>query len=209
MHRRRIVLVVATLMGAFALVTGGPTASAVTTPDQSEAHSGGSRTVTVREGDYLDKLADENETTYLRLFYANETIDDPDLIYPGQQLRIPDPSEPLTPRPLPANTVIPAPHQPRAHQPSPQPASQALASAAGTSVWDQLAACESGGNWATNTGNGYYGGLQFSASSWQAAGGTGYANQASRDEQIYRAQLLQARQGWSAWPACSAKLGLR
>lgn len=77
------------------------------------------------------------------------------------------------------------------------------------SVWDRLAECESGGNWSINTGNGYYGGLQFSASSWRAVGGTGLPHQHSRETQIAFAEKLKAKQGWGAWPACSRKLGLR
>ena len=77
------------------------------------------------------------------------------------------------------------------------------------SVWDKLAQCESGGNWSINTGNGYYGGLQFSLSTWRAYGGSGMPHQASREEQIAIAKKVQAGQGWGAWPACSAKLGLR
>jgi resuscitation-promoting factor RpfB len=83
--------------------------------------------------------------------------------------------------------------------------------APGGSVWDQIAQCESGGNWATNTGNGYYGGLQFSAGTWTAYGGGAYAptaNLASREEQIAIAEKVQAAQGWGAWPACTASLGL-
>jgi hypothetical protein len=87
-------------------------------------------------------------------------------------------------------------------------ATSAPAVAAG-SVWDRLAECESGGNWAINTGNGYYGGLQFSLSSWRAVGGTGYPHQASRETQIAMGERLRAEQGWAAWPACSRKLGLR
>ncbi len=77
------------------------------------------------------------------------------------------------------------------------------------SVWDKLAQCESGGNWSINTGNGYYGGLQFSLSTWRAYGGSGYPHQASREEQIAIAKKLQAAAGWGSWPACSSKLGLR
>lgn len=77
-----------------------------------------------------------------------------------------------------------------------------------TSTWDALAQCESGGNWATNTGNGYSGGLQFSASTWSAYGGTGSAADASREEQIAVAEQVQASQGWGAWPSCAAQLGL-
>ncbi|TLM84082.1 transglycosylase family protein [Pseudarthrobacter sp. NamE5] len=77
-----------------------------------------------------------------------------------------------------------------------------------TSTWDALAQCESGGNWAINTGNGYAGGLQFSPSTWAAYGGTGSAADASREQQIAVAEQVQAAQGWGAWPSCSAQLGL-
>ena len=85
------------------------------------------------------------------------------------------------------------------------------ATAAPDSDWDRLAQCESGGDWHINTGNGYYGGLQFSRSTWQAYGGGQYAptaNLATRDQQIAIAKKTQASQGWGAWPACSASLGL-
>jgi uncharacterized protein YabE (DUF348 family) len=77
------------------------------------------------------------------------------------------------------------------------------------SVWDALAKCEAGGNWAINTGNGYYGGLQFNLGTWRANGGTGMPHQASREEQIAVGQRVQASQGWGAWPGCARKLGLR
>lgn len=79
----------------------------------------------------------------------------------------------------------------------------------GFGVWDRLAECESGGNWQANTGNGYYGGVQFSASTWASVGGSGLPHQHSREEQIKRAQILQQRAGWGQWPHCSAELGLR
>jgi nucleoid-associated protein YgaU len=75
-------------------------------------------------------------------------------------------------------------------------------------TWDSLAQCESGGNWATNTGNGYSGGLQFSPTTWAAYGGTGSAANASREQQIAVAEQIQASQGWGAWPSCAAQLGL-
>jgi resuscitation-promoting factor RpfB len=81
--------------------------------------------------------------------------------------------------------------------------------AGGSTVWDQLAQCEAGGNWAANTGNGYYGGLQFSLSTWQANGGSGYPHQNSREEQIRIATRVRDNAGgYGAWPACSAALGL-
>lgn len=85
------------------------------------------------------------------------------------------------------------------------------APAAGYGVWDELAQCESGGNWAIDTGNGFSGGLQFTDSTWAAYGGTEYApraSQASREQQIAVAERVQAGQGWGAWPACTAKMGL-
>ena len=83
------------------------------------------------------------------------------------------------------------------------------AEAAPDSAWDKLAQCESGGNWSINTGNGYYGGLQFSPSTWRAFGGSGMPHQASRGEQIAVAERTLAAQGWNAWPSCSRKMGLR
>ena len=74
--------------------------------------------------------------------------------------------------------------------------------------WDRLAKCESSAKWSTDTGNGYYGGLQFSRSTWKAYGGTGMPHRASRSEQIRVAQRVVRAQGWRAWPVCSRKLGL-
>lgn len=82
------------------------------------------------------------------------------------------------------------------------------ANAAPLEAWDALAQCESGGNWSINTGNGYYGGLQFSQSSWNAAGGSGSPAAASKAEQIRVAENLLQMQGWGAWPSCTAQLGL-
>lgn len=84
----------------------------------------------------------------------------------------------------------------------------APASAAPVSTWDAIAQCESGGNWAIDTGNGYSGGLQFTQSTWAANGGTGTPAAASKATQISVAERVLASQGWGAWPACSAKLGL-
>ncbi|TDU02994.1 murein DD-endopeptidase MepM/ murein hydrolase activator NlpD [Streptomyces sp. 846.5] len=83
--------------------------------------------------------------------------------------------------------------------------------AASSSVWDKVAACESGGDWQINTGNGYYGGLQFSASTWAAYGGEHYAstaNRATEAEQITVAQRVLQGQGPGAWPVCSVRAGL-
>ncbi|MFF3486988.1 transglycosylase family protein [Streptomyces sp. NPDC002701] len=84
------------------------------------------------------------------------------------------------------------------------------AAAADSGVWDRIAQCESGGNRHINTGNGYYGGLQFSAGTWRAYGGSAYAStadRASRAQQIAVAAKVQRAQGWRAWPTCSARAG--
>ena len=92
-----------------------------------------------------------------------------------------------------------------------KPRPGAAPAVANGSVWDALAQCESGGDWSIDTGNGYSGGLQFHPQTWTAHGGGQYAptaGQASREQQIAVAEKVQASQGWGAWPACSASLGL-
>jgi cell wall-associated NlpC family hydrolase len=88
---------------------------------------------------------------------------------------------------------------------------QGTADAASLSTWDKVAACESGNNWSINTGNGYFGGLQFTASTWAAYGGRTYApqaNQATKAQQIAVAEKVLASQGPGAWPVCSVRAGL-
>jgi resuscitation-promoting factor RpfA len=85
------------------------------------------------------------------------------------------------------------------------------AQAATTNTWERLASCESGGNWHINTGNGYYGGVQFSAGTWLGNGGGKYASRAdlaTKAEQIAIAEKVLDARGWSPWPACSSRLGL-
>jgi hypothetical protein len=171
------------------------------------------RTHVVQPGDTLSALAPSNWAAVA----AGNGIDNPDLIFVGQIIdldltgavtRAPAPAPVSAPEPeaAPAATeTAPAP----APAPEPAPAPAATSSGSGSGVWDQLAQCESGGNWSINTGNGYYGGLQFSQGSWNAAGGSGSPADASREEQIRVAENLQAMQGWGAWPSCSSQLGLR
>ena len=95
-------------------------------------------------------------------------------------------------------------------QPKPEPRPAAVPAApnysSGGSAWDRIAACESGGNWAANTGNGYYGGLQFSLGTWQAYGGSGRPDQNSREQQIAVAERVRAAEGgYGAWPVCGAR----
>lgn len=80
------------------------------------------------------------------------------------------------------------------------------------STWDALSHCEAGGNWAINTGNGFYGGVQFDQNTWERNGGLRYASRAdlaNREEQITIAEVTRARQGWGAWPVCSGRIGAR
>lgn len=205
-----------------ATVIGLGTGSVSAAPNQAEGNNSkpASYKVTIQPGDTLTKIGQANNATYVRLYNANPQVSDPDLIYVGQALRIPAPDEQLPDRPLPEKVRAAEAAAPQALQTAPEKPVQSVnrtrvesvrraAPVADGSVWDPLAQCESGGNWAINTGNGYYGGLQFSLSSWRAVGGSGLPSQASREEQIARAEMLKARQGWGAWPACSSKLGLR
>jgi resuscitation-promoting factor RpfB len=116
------------------------------------------------------------------------------------------PPPPPDPAPAPAASSSPS------SRPSPPPAPRPAPAISDEVVWDALAECESGGDWSINTGNGYYGGLQFSASTWRSVGGTQYAplpHQATREQQIAAAIVLRDQAGgYSPWPACSRKLGL-
>lgn len=164
-------------------------------------------TITVQRGDTLSGIARQYDSTVQQLVRANSSVTDPDLIYAGQQLRIPRGSQRAT-RSSSASTSVDRRASQRPVVSQVQATSQNTA-ATHRGVWDRLAQCESSGDWNINTGNGFYGGLQFTLSSWRAVGGTGYPHHASKQEQIRRAEKLKAIQGWGAWPACSSKLGLR
>jgi hypothetical protein len=108
----------------------------------------------------------------------------------------------------PTTTTTTAPPPPPEEDPAPPSTGGGIGDPGDYATWDALAECESGGNWAANTGNGYYGGIQFSLSTWQAVGGSGYPHEHSRETQIHFGQILQAQSGWGQWPHCSAELGL-
>jgi LysM repeat protein len=169
--------------------------------------------VVVKRGDTLSRIAKQAKLANWRpLWDLNTKIKHPNLIYPGQKLLIPAKGEKLKHRPLPAPAVTRVVSVERSAPASSSRRSTVTRSAsapASGSVWDRLAQCESGGNWGINTGNGYSGGLQFNAGTWRANGGSGSASSASRAEQIRVAERVRASQGWGAWPACSARLGLR
>lgn len=215
-----------------ALIVGLFAASVVftagVTPVSAQSAEVQKNIIKIQSGDTLSGIAKKHSTTYVRIFDANTKIKDPDVIYAGSEIRIPHKDEKLKSRALPTNQSAPAPKPvtqkpitsnqpapaPRQQVAKPAPVRQAPKPAPApqntnySGVWDKLAMCESGGNWQINTGNGFYGGLQFTLSSWNAVGGNGYPHHASKSEQIARAEKLQAIQGWGAWPACSAKLGL-
>lgn len=120
-------------------------------------------------------------------------------------------SEALDAAPLPTPASVPL--EATLHSvTTPRPAApQRVVTYDGDTVWDALAQCESGGNWAINTGNGYYGGLQFSLGTWQGYGGgefAAYPHDATREQQITVAERLRAARGYQPWPACRVKLGL-
>jgi hypothetical protein len=95
---------------------------------------------------------------------------------------------------------------------APVVALDAPSQAASTHTWNRLAGCESSGRWHVNTGNGYYGGLQISPSTWRGYGGGRFArlpHQATKKEQIRIAERIKRGQGWGAWGSCSSRLGLR
>jgi LysM repeat protein len=208
----------AVLASAFALpavaepvnaVQRGQTKIIAATTDQKR------KKVTVKQGDTLSKIAKKAKLSSWRpVWDLNKKIKHPNLIYPGQKLLLPAKGEKVKHRPLPALAVTRVVSQERAAAPSSSSSqrstvTRSAAAPAGGGVWDRLAQCESGGNWGINTGNGYSGGLQFSPGTWAANGGSGSAHNASRAEQIRVAERVRASQGWGAWPACSAKLGLR
>lgn len=196
-------------VAALMAVVGGPNAHAQTNTPASQNQADQSKTITINPGDTLSSIADANQTTYVRIFDANDKISDPDLIYPGDQLRIPGPNEQLPERPIPADYVAaqPAPvvsQAPSTYRPVSYSPAAAAPVASGNTSWDRIAACESGGNWAINTGNGYYGGLQFTQATWAGAGGLAYAPRAdlaTRDQQIAIASKLAL----SNWPVCGAR----
>jgi hypothetical protein len=109
-----------------------------------------------------------------------------------------------------ANEVI-APARPSVLRVGAKPGTEVPPVANGA-TWDALASCEAGGNWAINTGNGFFGGVQFDQNTWERSGGLRYAARAdlaTREEQITIASVTQQRQGWGAWPVCSGRIGAR
>jgi len=194
-------------IGAAVLVISGHSANAQS--DTTKTEEQGKKIITIKNGDTLTQIAKDYKSTVERLFDANTNIKDPDVIHPGDKIRIPNKEEKLKPRELPTIQVVSSAVTNSSYSYSYQAQPKANYSKVGGSNWDKLAACESGGNWSTNTGNGYSGGLQFSQGTWTSNGGKGSPHTASKAEQIRVAENLRSARGYSPWPACAAKLGLR
>lgn len=205
-------------------VTALAIAGAIALFGGSSVHAESQKTVTLNPGDTLDAVAMANGSDYIRVFNANPQIANPNVVNAGDQVRVPAADEQLPDRysafvaastPAPVQQVAyTAPQQTYYQQPVYQQRAAAPvatpAPAQGGGVWDQIAQCESGGNWNINTGNGYSGGLQFAPGTWAKYGdGSASAAGASKEAQIAAAEKVLAAQGWGAWPSCSAKAGLR
>jgi len=176
---------------------------------------------TVKPGDTLSAIADKaygSRADWPALWWTNRhKVGNPDAIVVGQRLQLSTwhPRKAWLVRAAMAASTPPAPPAPvaSAQSPSSLPATSSAPSYSGGSYsgggvnWDAIAACESGGNWSTSTGNGFSGGLQFSQGTWDAYGGGQYASSAagaSRSQQIAVAQRVLAGQGIGAWPVCGA-----
>jgi len=169
---------------------------------------------TVRDGDTLSSIARDqmgDPAAWPAIWQANQPVmTDPDVLAVGQVVTIPPPGTPVPPAPAHQRqqavvqpvAVARTPRVGTAPSPAPAPAPH-------TGVnWDAIARCESGGNWHINTGNGFYGGLQFTYGTWLGYGGGAYAPRAdlaSREQQIAVAERVLAGQGIGAWPVCGRR----
>ncbi len=174
---------------------------------------------TVRQGDTLSAIATQaygSAADWPAIWWANRhQVPNPNTIAAGQRLWLPPSGHVPAWIARAAQAAIPAPAPaqaqtvsvPQADPPAATPVSTAAPASSGGADWSAIAACESGGNWSTNTGNGFYGGLQFTEQTWLAYGGGQYAssaNLASESQQIAVAQRVLAGQGIGAWPVCGA-----
>jgi LysM repeat protein len=176
---------------------------------------------TVQQSDTLSAIAAHTygkAADWPAVWWANRhQVPDPNVIAAGQRLRLPASGQvpawmaraarATMPAPAPAAAPAAAVSVPQADPPATAPVSTAAPASSGGANWSAIAACESGGNWSASTGNGFYGGLQFSEQTWLAYGGGQYAssaNQATEAQQIAVAQRVLGGQGIGAWPVCGA-----
>jgi hypothetical protein len=172
---------------------------------------------TVQQGDTLSAIAAHTygkAADWPAVWWVNRRqVANPNLIAAGQRLRLPASGQVPAWMARAAQAAIPAPPAPaavsvpQASPPAAAPVSTAAPASSGGANWSAIAACESGGNWSANTGNGFYGGLQFTQQTWLGYGGGQYApsaNLATQAQQIAVAQRVLAGQGIGAWPVCGA-----
>lgn len=146
--------------------------------------------VTVRQGQTLSIIAASHGTSWQYLRDIN-SLNNPNLIYPGEVIKL--------------GGVTSTPSSPTVYQPIVNIENSSQTASSSTVNWDAIASCESSGDWSADTGNGFYGGLQFTESTWLAYGGGFYAqfpNQASQGDQETVANAVLASQGIGAWPVC-------
>jgi LysM repeat protein len=173
---------------------------------------------TVQQGDSLSAIATHTygkAADWPAVWWVNRhQVANPNLITAGQRLRLPASGQVPAWMARAAQAAIPAPPPapaavsvPQASPPAAAPVSTAAPASSGGANWSAIAACESGGNWSASTGNGFYGGLQFTEQTWLGYGGGQYAssaNQATKAQQIAVAERVLAGQGIGAWPTCGA-----
>jgi len=209
MHRVLLMAVAglgaAAIMSGTALASDGGSAKPASPPQNQPSP----KTYVVQSGDNLSTIAQsQNLDSWRPLWNANANIEDPNLIYADEQLTVPD--GPTTDRPIPEGMMTPPPVAPvqQSYQPvqssgqvNRAPAHTAANYAAGAGgILERIRMRESGGNYATNTGNGFYGAYQFTIGTWQGVGGSGLPSDASPAEQDMRAQMLYNQRGCSPWP---------
>jgi LysM repeat protein len=173
---------------------------------------------TVQQGDSLSAIAAHTygkAADWPAVWWVNRhQVANPNLITAGQRLRLPPSGQVPAWMARAAQAAIPAPPPApaavsvtQASPPAAAPVSTAAPASSGGANWSAIAACESGGNWSASTGNGFYGGLQFTEQTWLGYGGGQYAssaNQATKAQQIAVAERVLAGQGIGAWPTCGA-----
>ncbi|MGB6581011.1 MAG: transglycosylase family protein [Streptosporangiaceae bacterium] len=177
------------------------------------AHQGPA-SYTVQQGDTLSVIAAHaygNAADWPAVWWANRhQVPNPNVIAAGQRLRLPASGQVPTWMARAAQAAVssaPTVSVSRADPPAAKPVSTAAPASSDGVNWSAIAACESGGNWSANTGNGFYGGLQFSEQTWLGYGGGQYAssaNLATAAQQIAVAERVLAGQGIGAWPVCGA-----
>jgi len=169
---------------------------------------------TVKPGDTVSAIAAHaygNAASWPAVWWPNRhQVPNPNMIAAGERLRLPASGRVPGWMARAAQAAIPAraaASVPQAAAPAAAPVTTAAPAYSGGANWSAIAACESGGNWSANTGNGFYGGLQFTEQTWLAYGGSQYAssaNLATPAQQIAVAQRVLAGQGIGAWPVCGS-----